>query len=182
MAEILDDVDRRIIALLQEDGRKTNLEIASTVGVSEGTVRKRLHRLLQERIIEITAVTNPFRMGAHVDALIGLRVELGKLEQVGEQLVAMEEVRYCGYCAGTYDILLEALFTTNDELYHFLSQRLASIPGIRQTETFPVLKVPKYGYKWLMPAKTEAKASASAKRPARPPASLRRKVASSARA
>jgi Lrp/AsnC family transcriptional regulator for asnA, asnC and gidA len=159
MARILDDIDRKIIALLQEDGRKTNLEIAGKIGKSEGTVRKRLQRLLQERIIEITAVTNPFRMGALVDALIGLRVDLDKLEEIGEQLVAMEEVRYCGYCAGTYDILVEALFSSNDELYHFLSKRLASIAGIRQTETFPVLKVPKYGYKWLMPSKSDAKPS-----------------------
>lgn len=160
MAEIMDDIDRKIIALLQEDGRKTNLEIASKIGKSEGTVRKRLQRLLQERVIEITAVTNPFRMGAHVDALIGLRVDLDKLEEIGDQLCAMEEVRYCGYCAGTYDILIEALFTTNDELYHFLSKKLASISGIRQTETFPLLKVPKYGYKWLMPSKPEGKPAA----------------------
>jgi len=59
----LDAVDRQIISLLQQDGRTSNVEVASQVGVSEATVRKRLDRLLDEGVVRITAVPNATKVG-----------------------------------------------------------------------------------------------------------------------
>ena len=54
----MDEMDRKIIRLLQGDGRGSNAKIAREVGVSEGTVRRRLRRLVQADVIKAVAVPN----------------------------------------------------------------------------------------------------------------------------
>ena len=59
----MDELDQRIIGLLQIDGRIPNAQIARKLGVSEGTIRRRVGRLLQEDVIRITVVPNIEKMG-----------------------------------------------------------------------------------------------------------------------
>ena len=54
----MDELDRKIIALLQMDGRASNAKIAREVGVSEGTVRRRLRRLIEDDVVNVVAVPN----------------------------------------------------------------------------------------------------------------------------
>ena len=58
----MDELDRKIIEILQLDGRASNARIAREVGVSEGTVRRRLRRLIQENVVKIIAVPNLGRL------------------------------------------------------------------------------------------------------------------------
>ena len=76
MKKLIDDVDREIIRLLQKDGRLTNTEIAKELNVTEGTIRKRLNRLVTERIIIIAAVLNLPFMGYSVSGNMRIRVRL----------------------------------------------------------------------------------------------------------
>ena len=57
----IDKIDCRMIELLQKDGRISNTEIAKQIGISEGTVRTRLNRLIKEEYIQIVAVSNPMK-------------------------------------------------------------------------------------------------------------------------
>ena len=57
----MDELDAKIIAMLQEDGRASNASIARNVGVSEGTVRRRLKRLVDDNFIQVIAMLNPER-------------------------------------------------------------------------------------------------------------------------
>ena len=59
----MDELDRRIIKLLQVNGRASNAKIAREVGVSEGTVRRRLRHLIQGDVIRVIAVPNLEQMG-----------------------------------------------------------------------------------------------------------------------
>jgi Lrp/AsnC family transcriptional regulator for asnA, asnC and gidA len=59
----IDAVDSRIILLLQEDGRMSNKAIARELGIAESTVRTRLKRLIEDRIVKIVALSNPFDLG-----------------------------------------------------------------------------------------------------------------------
>ena len=70
----MDELDRKIIALLQMDGRASNAKIAREVGVSEGTVRRRLRRLIQEDVVNVVAVPNLEKLGYATTALIGLQI------------------------------------------------------------------------------------------------------------
>lgn len=166
----LDDLDRQIILSLQRDGRLTNSELGRRLGVAEATVRRRIDRLLAEGIIHIAAVANPFKIGLPIVTLISIDVEPPRLAQVAQSLVAMKEVRYLGYSTGAHDIIIEALFPSNQALLRFLTERLAQIPGIRKTETSIQLDVLKRSYEWEIPPieeSTEAQTSVSPKRGAR---------------
>ncbi len=151
MGNTIDAIDRRIIALLQLDGRTSNVDIARAVGIAEATVRKRIERLLTEGAIRVAAIPALDKLGLEVETVIMLKVDLGRANQVAEQLAAMKEVRSVKYTTGEYDIILEAAFPSDDDLLQFLTSRLAQIGGIRATATSHVLKGIKQTCDWLLP-------------------------------
>ncbi|MBI3967611.1 MAG: Lrp/AsnC family transcriptional regulator [Chloroflexi bacterium] len=98
--EDVDDLDRRIITCLRQNGRQSNTEIARQLSVSEGTVRNRLQRLIGKGIISIVAVMHPPRLGYEEHVLIGVSCVPGHTQAVARALVAMYEVRYLAFVAG----------------------------------------------------------------------------------
>lgn len=93
----MDELDRKIIALLQIDGRASNAKIAREVGVSEGTVRRRLRRLIQDDVIKVIAVPNLEKLGYGTTALIGLQTGPGRSDAVGDAIAKMEESHYVAF-------------------------------------------------------------------------------------
>jgi Lrp/AsnC family transcriptional regulator for asnA, asnC and gidA len=148
----LDDCDLQIVYLLQENGRRSNSNIARLIGVSEPTVRKRIDRLIQDGIIKVAAILNPRRSGYSARALVGIRAQVGKSREVGEQLAKLNEVVYVGYLTGRFDVLIEVMLHTDDELFDWLNQRIHSVSGVTSTETFYVLRTEKINYDWKLPA------------------------------
>jgi DNA-binding Lrp family transcriptional regulator/predicted transcriptional regulator len=151
MSYTLDSLDRQIIALLQRDGRVSNVEIARELGIAEGTVRKRLERLIDSSIIHVGAVVNPGVLSAATPVFVGVEVELPRVEEVAAVLSAMPEVLRVAIVAGEYDIMLEAVLPSTDRLLPFLRDRVASIPGVKRTETFQVLELSKWSSDWSIP-------------------------------
>lgn len=150
-APAIDELDRQILLHLQRDGRLPNSEIGRRLGLAEATVRRRIERMLAEGIIHVAAVANPFKIGLPIVVIIGIDVDPPRIEEAARLLVEMPQVRYVGYSTGTYDIIVEALFPSNQALLHFLTHQLATIPGIRKTETSIQLDVLKRSYEWQIP-------------------------------
>lgn len=146
-----DEVDRRIISLLHEDGRMSNSEIARRMNLAEGTVRKRLNRLIDESIISVVAVPSPETIGLTQSAIISVACELERVDAIAEALEALPETRYLGYAAGEYDLIMECFFYSHEHLLDFLRYRVAPISGIRRTDTSIILKVRKFSYEWELP-------------------------------
>ena len=144
----LDEVDRQIMRLLRRDGRLTYAHIARSVGVSEPTVRKRVDRLLHAGAIYIVARVNPAPIGFPIDAVVGIRVERGRVQEVGRRLAEMETVAYVSYLAGSFDIMIEAFLPDTEGLFKFLNEDLERIDGITHTETWHVLRTDKFNYMW----------------------------------
>jgi DNA-binding Lrp family transcriptional regulator/predicted transcriptional regulator len=165
MSYTLDSLDRQIIALLQRDGRTPNVEIARELGVAEGTVRKRLERLIDSGIIHVTAVANPGVLSNATPVFVGVEVDLQRLEQVAAALAGMPEVLRVAIVAGEYDIMLEAVLPAIDRLLPFLRDRVGAIPGVKHTATFQVLELSKWSSDWSIPEEVGAVKSTS--RPAR---------------
>ena len=117
--------------------------IAARLGVSPGMVRQRVRRLSQEGILQIRAVTNPFLMGRPVMALIGVKADVQRIRQMARQLAALDEVIYLVLSSGTYDLLVEVVCRDNSHLVEFLTERLADVEGIHDTETFLYLEIVK---------------------------------------
>lgn len=147
----LDALDRKIIDQLQEDGRRSNVAIARALGVTETTIRHRIDRLISNGFIRIAAVIDPRKTPYQTDAMIWIRLDRRRARQAGEALAALPHVVYVAYTAGRYDMLIEALFESDDQIFEFLTTTLSQIPGVLQSETYHVLQTLKINYDWKLP-------------------------------
>lgn len=145
-ALILDDVSKRIIEELQTDGRKPYAAIADSVGLSEAAVRQRVKRLIDSKLLQIVAVTDPVKVGFARQAMIGVRVS-GDLQTVAERFEEFPEVDYIVITAGNFDLLVEVVCEDDDHLLDVLT-RFRSAPQVVSTETFMYLKLHKQFYNW----------------------------------
>ena len=142
----MDELDRRIIRLLQIDGRASNARIAREVGVSEGTVRRRLRHLINGEVIKVIAVPNLEEMGYGTSALVGLQTEPGRVDEVSDALAALPETHYVAIATGTYDIFAWVGLESSERLGTFLRNQVGTIPGVTRTETFVNLSIKKRTY------------------------------------
>jgi Lrp/AsnC family transcriptional regulator for asnA, asnC and gidA len=143
----LDDVSKAIVEQLQHDGRMPYASIGKAVGLSEAAVRQRVQRLLEAGVMQIVAVTNPLQLGFARQAMIGLRTE-GDIEPIATKLSEMDEIDYVIATAGSFDLIVEVVCESDDDLLELLSKRIRSIAGVRSTETFVYLKLHKQTYSW----------------------------------
>ena len=144
----LDARDEKLLAILQEDARISQAEIASMLDVSEATVRRRILALLDADVMKIAAVANPFKLGFHLIVIMGLNVKHGQSARIEAALAELPEVRFLGVTLGSYDLMLEAWLRSNDELLRFMTKTLVEIPGIVSTQSHQVIKLSKYTYDW----------------------------------
>lgn len=142
----MDDLDSKIITLLQKDGRATNASVARETGVSEGTIRRRIRRLVQEEFIQMMVVLDPAKFGYSSEALIGIQVDPDKLDQIADEIAKLKEISWVAITTGAYDVFAWSTLRSAEELGVFLATKLGTIPGIRRTETFVNLSVKKRGY------------------------------------
>jgi len=142
----MDELDSKIIALLQDDGRASNAGIARKVGVSEGTVRRRLKRLIQEKFISVVALLDPGKMGYASEALIGVQVDPDKIDRVADDLAGLEEISWVAVTTGSFDIFCWATLHSSESLGIFLRTKVGTISGVRRTETFVNLAARKRGF------------------------------------
>jgi Lrp/AsnC family transcriptional regulator for asnA, asnC and gidA len=140
----IDELDRQIIVILQQDGRTSNVDIARQIGVTEATIRKRLDRLLSQKIIRITAIPDHVQMGLPLETVIAVQLDMGNLEQIVAPLAALATVRSIKITTGEYDVILNAFFASEQDLFLFLTDT-AKIPGVRKTVTSHVLQEVKDG-------------------------------------
>jgi Lrp/AsnC family transcriptional regulator for asnA, asnC and gidA len=140
---VLDEIDRRIIEQLQEDGRKPYTQMAPAVGLSEAAVRQRVQRLIDAGVMQIVAVTDPRLLGFSRQAMIGLKVG-GDTRRVAEAVADLPEVEYVVLTAGTFDILLEVVVEDDEELLELLNEKIRTIDGVQTTDTY----IYKETYQW----------------------------------
>lgn len=143
----MDQTDRDIIRQLQEDGRRRYTEIAQSLGISEGTVRNRVNALIKQGSLRIVGLADPHRLGFHAPAIIGVLVDPGQTEKAANEVRTFEEVSYLVRSSGSFDLIVEVFCRDQDHLVAFL-EKLQSVPGIRRTETFIILKTYRLSYLW----------------------------------
>jgi Lrp/AsnC family transcriptional regulator, regulator for asnA, asnC and gidA len=147
---VLDEIDKRIIEQLQQDGRKPYTQIAPVVGLSEAAVRQRVQRLIDSGVMQIVGVTDPRMIGFGRQAMIGLSVE-GDTRTIADALAALDEVVYVVLTAGSLDLLVEVVVEDDERLLELLNNKIRSIDGVRDTETFMYLRIHKETYAWGAP-------------------------------
>ena len=144
----LDRLDHEIIRLLQYDGRTPYTQIAEQVDVTEGTVRRRVNRLLESGIMQIVAVVEPQLLGWGAAAMVGVSVDIGRTDEVAERIAEFPEVSYLFLASGEFDLFVEVYCKDREHFVEFLNTSMRKIPGVLSTRTFMILKMYKLSYRW----------------------------------
>jgi Lrp/AsnC family transcriptional regulator for asnA, asnC and gidA len=146
---MLDELDRRIVAALAKDGRRPYRDIARELDVSEGTVRFRVTRLMDEGLIRVTAVGSPLALGVDAYALIHIRVTPGHVAEAARVLTGYPNIRFVAKSFGSTDIIIQTLHANAQDLHRFASEELPRrIPEITQIEIFQLAEVLKSTWMW----------------------------------
>ena len=151
MARVVTDTDRAIIRLLQQNARMSYAELSRATGIPESTVRRRMERLHQRGVIEFAMIADPARLGYELRAMIGLKVELRQLEEIGATLRGMNEVTFAAFLTGNFDVIIQVVVRSQEALVEFLTRRLAPVAGVRSSETFVMPYVIKPMTAWVLP-------------------------------
>lgn len=137
----MDRIDAKLIQELQNDGRQSYTKLANILGVTEGTIRKRVKALHRQEIIDIRAVLNPNKVGYDVVCIMAMQVKMADLLKVAEMLAEKPNVYYLAFVTGRYDMLALVLARTPGELSDFIKKHISSMPSILRTETFVNLEI-----------------------------------------
>ena len=140
---MIDILNQKIINLLKRDGRYSKARLAKELGVNVATISKHIDKMLEEDIISIKAVLNPFKFGFNAHAFITLNIKLPKIDQVCTQLTNNPSISLFATIFGRYDVLLIADFPTWEMLQDFITKELPRIEGISKIDTFPIIEIKK---------------------------------------
>jgi Lrp/AsnC family transcriptional regulator for asnA, asnC and gidA len=142
----LDEIDQKILEALRQDGRIPFAQIAEQLSVSPGMIRMRYNRMVEMGLLKVVAITNPLRMGYDAMAMIGIRADGKKMLEVAEKVAEFDEIVYLILTSGHYDIIAEVFCRDHADLLRFITEKLYSIEGVRESESFLQLKIVKEVY------------------------------------
>jgi DNA-binding Lrp family transcriptional regulator len=154
---MIDQTDLRIINTLAKNARLSNAGLASQLNIAASTVTRRIDALLRDNIISIKALPNPSRIGYKASAVIGLDVDLKKVDGICEKLTGNSQISLVVTTFGRFDMLIIADFSDHEMLNNFIKQELPKIDGIIRIEPFFVSETTKrYSGMFLNKRKTTA--------------------------
>jgi DNA-binding Lrp family transcriptional regulator len=136
---MIDLINSRIIEALKSDGRYSYASLAKDLHINAATVAKRIDKMIQEDVISIRAVLNPFKLGYNAHALITLDIDLTRVDQVCNQFVNNHNISLVVTTFGRFDVILLADFPTLEMLQDYITKELPKNMGINKIDTFPVI-------------------------------------------
>ncbi len=144
----LDRIDRKILAILQDDGRIANLKLAESVALSPTAVLARVQRLTREGyILGYEARLNPLKLGAgmlvFVEVLLD-RTTPNVFDQFKAAVQVRPEIMECHMVAGGFDYLLKTRTADMNAYREFAGAVLWQLPGVRETRTYAVMEEVKH--------------------------------------
>lgn len=141
-SKILDEIDRIIIHTLRQDCFTPFVKIANLLGVTEGTIRHRVKRLLQAGIIKrFTVTTDPTLLGFGALAFVIVSVSPGLVHQVAQELAKLPAVLEVHEVHTYGDLLLKIRASDLSETARILSDQVKTIQGVASSQVVPVLHV-----------------------------------------
>jgi len=138
-AEELDEIDKKLLKILQQDAKTPYAKISDEIGISEATVHLRIKRLLKSGVIlGFQAIVNPKKVGINYMALTGLNIKPSESTKILERLSKVENVYEVYVTAGRYNIVAKVRAKDSSELLDTLKV-IERIPGITSMDVMLVL-------------------------------------------
>ena len=132
----MNENDKNILRHLMEDGRKSNVEIAMAIGVSEETVRRRRAGLQRDGVYEIMAVPDYRKLGYGVEILLGIEAVSSQIDEVAEALSEVDEVYRVSCTTGSFNIFAWLTVRSMNDVTTVLNEKIRNISGIDRVVTF----------------------------------------------
>ena len=139
----MNENDKNILHHLMEDGRKSNVEIAMAIGVSEETVRRRRAGLQRDGVYEIMAVPDYRKLGYGVEILLGIEAVSSQIDEVAEALSELDEVYRVSYTTASFNIFACLTVRSMNDVTTVLNEKIRNISGIDRLVTFCCIETKK---------------------------------------
>ena len=140
----MDEIDRKVLRVLQRDGRITNQDLAAQVGLSPSPCLRRLRNLERSGVIEgYTAIVDQRRYGLPLDIFVRIKLERHDEDTVHrfeESVRSTAQILECYLITGSSDYLLHVAGESLEAYEHFMRDKLRLIPGIGAIETSFAIK------------------------------------------
>ncbi len=147
----LDDLDLKIIERLGQDARVSNREIGREFGLTEGTIRARLRRLIQTKTIRVSVVTNVERLKNPILAYLLVEAdEAFHIDTVAQALAEVPQISFVATLLGRSDILAMTLVQDGNQVTELLHQTIDRIPGVHRVQYSLGQQFIKHDYRWCV--------------------------------
>ena len=142
----IDGTDEAIMAVLQQDGRLSNREVARRLEISEGQVRQRLRKLLNGGAVRFDAVTDGRAMGIDFVAFVKVSVVPKHLEAFLRTCAEFEDVWYLAALSGRFNVMAVLCTENAMDAMHIVNRRMQPLDGVNEIEVRQVSGATKHDY------------------------------------
>lgn len=147
----LDETDKKILDILQDDSRITNVQLATKVGISPPAMLERVKRLEGNGVIrKYVALVNPEKIGRGTFAFVSVSLtahQMNSIDVFTKHIHKVEEVLECYHVAGEEDFILKVAVENIQEYEKFLLEKLTKIKGVSRINTMFILSTVKFNTK-----------------------------------
>jgi len=136
------NIDKINLAILKHlrSGRKSYKKIAEELSVSENTVRTRVHKLIEQGILEVSGLVDPEALNGHRVVIVGVKLKTMDLVKKGEEFSKLKGVISVSVVTGRFDLIVMVLLKTGFGLLEFYTEEVSKLDNVQSVETFVVYK------------------------------------------
>ncbi|MBP5162710.1 MAG: Lrp/AsnC family transcriptional regulator [Spirochaetales bacterium] len=147
----LDDTNKAIIKELN-NGRRAFSTIAEKIGITENTVRSRVNKLIEDRVLHISGLVNPQFVPEMQVVVMGIKLSTLNLEDKAKEVLKLKGVISVMVVTGRYDLIAQIATSTNDDqsLLNFFKNELSKVKGVSDVETFVVYQSHNYMIPYIL--------------------------------
>jgi Lrp/AsnC family transcriptional regulator, regulator for asnA, asnC and gidA len=135
----MDGTNRKLIQLLQDDGRQSNKALAAHLGISHATVQRRIKHLVNDGVIQFSTLINPNVFGSPLGVIVALTVTQRELKTVMQTLANHRNSSIVAHTTGRFNVMALSLFSNFDDLCDFILNVLTRMAGVKSSDIFPLL-------------------------------------------
>ncbi len=135
----IDKTNINIIKHLR-DGRKSYKKIAEDLNITENTVRSRVNKLIEDKVLDITGLVDAEAIPGHQEVIFGVKLNDMDLLKKGDEFSSLRGVSSVSIVTGRYDLIIRVLLNENLTLLQFITEQVTKIDGVKSVESFVVYK------------------------------------------
>ena len=135
-------IDETSLAIIKHlrDGRKSFKAIADDLSITENTVRARVNRLTEEKVLDVTGLVDPEAIPGHRLVMVGIKLGTMDLVNKGDEFSRLKNVVSVCVVTGRYDLILTVLLNDDHDLLWFFTEQVSQVKDVQSAETLVVYK------------------------------------------